>query len=119
MKCKHCGHEIEKEDYIKIICKKLKKEIRIYKWENKKFKDFPMPKGFKWTEVFDFIYLYDNNLIELEEYPVEYFMNKLSKKNKSGLSRLVLNWVLDLFSFWDYLANSYSSGRVVISREIK
>ena len=122
MKCKECGHEIETEDYIKVICKKLKKEFRIYKWEDKKFKDFPMPKGFNWAEIFDFVYLYDNDLIELEKYPVYYYLNKISKKNnKSGLSRLCLDRVLnlDLGSSWYGLAYSDSGGRVVISRELK
>jgi len=113
MKCKECGHEIETEDYIKVICKKLKKEFRIYKWEDKKFKDFPMPKGFNWAEIFDFVYLYDNDLIELEKYPVYYYLNKISKKNnKSGLSRLYLDRDLNL-------GYSNSDGRVVISRELK
>ena len=117
MKCPHCKKEIKTEDYIKIICKKLKKEFRIYKWENKKFKEFPMPKGFNWAQMFDFIYLYDNDLIELEKYPVYYFMNKISKKN--GLSGLYLDGDLNLDSIWGGLADSGSGGRVIISKKLK
>jgi len=119
MKCKECGHEIETEDYIKVICEKLNKEFRIYKWENKKFKDFPIPKGFNWASVFDFIYLYDNDLIELEKYPIYYYMNKISKKNRSGLSGLYLGGGLCLGSLWGGLADSGSGGRVIISKKLK
>ena len=105
-----------------IKCKKLKKEFRIYKWEDKQFKDFKMPKGFDWAEHKDFIYLYDNDLIELEKYPVFYHTKNQSKKNiKNGwsLSRLCLYWDLDLGSGGGDLADSIASGRVVISRKIE
>ena len=119
MKCEKCGHESKEiEDYEKIVCKKLKKEFRIYKWEDKKFSDFPMPIGFDWAEVFDFVYLYDNDLIKLEKFPVDYFTNKISKKNKPVLSRLYLSRNLVLVSNWDNLADSGSNGRVVVSKEL-
>ena len=119
MKCKECGHEIE-TDYIKIICKELKKEFRIYKWENKPLKDFKFPKGFKWAKHSDVIYLYDNDLIELKQYPVYYFTDAMSKKNKNkwSVSRLCLGGGLDLGSYDEYLAVSNPYGRVVCEREL-
>jgi len=111
--------EIDKP--IIIICKELKKEFRIYKWENKPFKYFPMPKKFDWCEYSDFIYLYDNDLIELEIYPVYYFTKNQSKKNiKNGwnLSRLYLGRDSYLVSSYDSLASSSSYGRVCICRKL-
>ena len=111
----------EKDKPIIIICKELKKEFRIYKWD-KIFKDFPMPKDFNWCEYQDFIYLYDTDLIILEKYPICYYCKNISKKNiknKWQLSGLCLGRSLDLGSNNDYLDNSDSNGREVISRSLK
>jgi len=110
--------EQENKDFIEIKVKKLNKIIRIYKWEDKVFKDFIMPKDFNWCEVNDFIYLYDNDLIKLEKYPIYYFCKYINNKHKDKLSRLYLDGGLDLDSDWDDLASSYSGGRVVVSKEI-
>jgi len=102
-----------------IKCKKLNKVFRICKWENKKIKDFPMPKGFELAEFYDFNYLYDKELFEVENYPVEYFVKNWSKKNIEngwGACRLGCdrdgNWVAS----WYRLDYSNVGGRVVISK---
>ena len=109
----------ENKEYIEIKCKKLNKTFRIYKWENKKIKDFPMPKGFELAEFNDFNYLYDNNLFEVENYPIEYFVKNWSKKNiKNGWGACGLGRYWD--GYWDAgwvgLVSSYAVGRVVISK---
>jgi len=109
--------ELEDKDFIEIKCKKLNKTFRIYKWENKPFKDFPMPKGFNWAKYSDFVYLYDNDLIELEKYLVEYYVENYSKKNiKNGydLSRLFVYGDGGLYSEVVVLADSGDYSRVVV-----
>ena len=119
MKCPHCNKEIE-TDYISIICKELKKEFRIYKWEDKPLENFKFPEGFKWAKHSDVIYLYDNDLLKLEQYPVCYFTDAMSKKNKKnwGVSWLCLYRYLDLYSSNGNLADSDPNSRVVCEREL-
>lgn len=98
-------------------------EIRIYKWINKSFNDFQMPRGFEWCKATLFIDAINNNKIKLEKYPIEYFFRNVFEKNiKEGyqISRLCLlggswPWVR-LGTAW---ALSSSAGRVVVSRKIK
>ena len=111
--------KINNKEFISI--KSNKREFRIYKWENKILKDFPIPKGFEFAEERDFIDLYDNDLIELEQYPIVYFTKNRSQKNiKKGwiFSGLYLNWLLDLGSVGG-LGVSYSDGRVVVVSKLK
>lgn len=121
MKCPHCNKETE-EDYQTIISKELKIEFRIYKWESKPIKDFKIPKDFSFTKHSDFVYLHDNDLFELEKYPVEYFVENYSKKNVRDsweISGLCLYGYSGLNSRDECLAGSDDYGRVVISREIE
>jgi len=69
------------------------KEIRVYKWEDKRYGDFPMPKGFDWCECQDFIDLINDKKIELEKHPIYYFTKNIFKLNLGDypLSRLYLN----------------------------
>jgi hypothetical protein len=109
--CPYCKKKIQ--DYQEIG------NFRIYKWD-KPVKDFPMPKGFRLAEEREFIDLYDNDKIELENYPVMYFTKNRSKKNiKEGyqLSGLCLVRNLGTVSSYDDLANSYDNGRVVVVRK--
>ena len=98
------------------------KEFRIYKWEFKPFRDFKIPKGFELTEHKDFMELFDNKLID---YPKEgwevYFVKHYSKrKQKEGyISGLCLYRNSGLVSWYEDLADSNISGRVVVSRRIK
>ena len=119
MKCKHCGAEIE-DNFQKIVCKKLKKEFRIYKWEDKPLKDFIMPDEFDFAEFNDFIYLHDNKLIKLEVWK-DYFVKHFSKvqQAKGWFSRVDLNPDGNLGSYWGNLAYSGGYGRVVICRSLK
>lgn len=62
----------------------------------------------------------DTNFNETDEngMPIPYSNgNRISYTNDSGLSRLYLGRDLDLGSFWDVLANSYSAGRVVVIKK--
>ena len=106
------------KEYIEIKCKELNKTFRIYKWE-KKIKNFPMPKGFELAEFNDFNYLYDNELFEVENYPVEYFVRNWSKKNIKngwGVCRLYRYRGGYWDARWDWLDYSNVGGRVVISK---
>jgi len=110
----------EKEkDFQKVIYNK--KEFRIYKWD-KPIKDFPMPEGFSMSEHSEFVELYDEGKIELEQYPVEYFVkhySKIQQKKEWCVSRLYLNGDLGLYSRYEDLAGSDDYGRVVVVRSIK
>lgn len=111
--------EEENKDFRKIIYKN--KEFRIYKWENKVLKDFPMPKGFDWCEFNDFIELYDKEKINMEvwkDYFVKHY-SKLQQKEEYYLARVCLYRDLGLGSSSEYLGYSSADGRVVISRSLK
>ena len=102
----------QEKDFIEV------KDFRIYKWA-KPIKDFPMPKGFQMAEFQEFVDLYDNDLIELEKYPVKYFLKHYSKKQQKKewcLSGLYLGRNLVLGSDNDDLAYSSVNGRVVVHR---
>ena len=107
--------EIEKQ----IECLKQKdfievKNFRIYKW-SKPVKDFVFLKGFRLAEEKEFIALYDSGF-KIENYPVVYFTKNRSKLNiKKGwsLSGLCLDRDLNLYSYYDDLADSDDDGRVV------
>ena len=117
--CPHCNQEIlvnqtSKKDFISIDNDKF----RIYKWD-KPVKDFPIPEGYELAEERDFIDLYDNDKVELEQYPVIYFTKNRSKKNIKngwGLSRLFLDRNLYLNSPSGDLAVSVDDVRVVLVR---
>jgi len=119
MKCPHCNKEIETE------CQTFKlddKEIRIYKWEGKQFKDFKMPKGFKWCEYFDFVKLINEEKIKLEEHPFCYYCKSqfnINFKRGYNLSWVYFNRDGGVYSYYDDLRNSNDYGRVVISKTIK
>jgi len=116
MKCPYCKKEIETE-YQEIKYKG--KTYRIYKWESKPFKDFSIPKGFNWCPYIDFLELINKKIIELEEYPVEYFTEQQFELNKEKypLSRFYLNWYSYLNSDNRYLDNSNGYGRVVLKKK--
>ena len=107
--------ELKNQDYQEI--KYNGKIFRIYKWENKEFKDFPIPKGFHWCEYFDFIELINEEEIKLEEYPIFYYTKNQFKNNiKKGweLSRVYFDGDGNVYSDdvdWQY---SDDDGRVVV-----
>lgn len=110
MKCKTCGHELE--DY-KII-KEGKKEFRIYKWEDKPFNEFKIPKGFRICEFQEVNKLIEDKLIKYSGDWEVFFTKHFNKMyQKKGISRLYLVENV-LYSINDYLTNSNFDGRVVV-----
>ena len=74
-----------------------------------------MPKGFELAEFNDFNYLYDNELFEVENYPVEYFVRNWSKKNIKkgwGACRLYRSRYGYWNANWNGLDYSNADGRV-------
>ena len=114
MKCPHCKKDIEREDYQTINYNK--KEFRIYKWEDKKFKDFPMPKGYTWAEYFDVVELVNKEKLEFTKpYEETYICKNQFKQNKKYcLSGLCLGDGLGLGSSGSGLGSLSGSGRVVL-----
>ena len=109
----------KEQDFQKVIYNK--KEFRIYKW-NKPIKDFPIPKGFTMSEHSEFVELYDEGKIELEKYPVEYFLKHYSKKQQKRewcVSGVYLLSYGDLYAWNGDFADSDDNGRVVVVRSIK
>ena len=97
-----------------------KKTFRIVKWENKPMKDFKYPKGWVLAEHSEFIELFDNKLINYPKEEWRYYWTKhfsKRKQNEKLLSRSYLDGNLYLNSYNDYLADSYSDGRVVLRKE--
>jgi len=94
------------------------KEYRIYKWENKAFKDFVCPKGFEWADFKEFSDLINETKFEWEKYSVFYYSTNLIKNNHWELARAFLNNDGDWYSFSNRLADSNDYGRVVV-RSIK
>ena len=93
-------------------------EYRIYKWENKLFKDFVCPEGFRWVDFKEFSDLVNNTEFEWEKYPVWYYSTNLFKNNYWELARAFLNSDGIWYSNNDRLADSNGYGRVVV-RSIK
>ena len=58
-------------------------EIKIIKWENKKFGEFNMPKGYDWASFHKFCKLVNENKIKVK--PYQYFACKHPIKNKHPL----------------------------------
>ena len=111
MKCEKCGHEID-ENFQKIVYEG--KNYRIYKWENKPFKDFVCPEGFRWADYKEFSELVNNTKFEWEKYPVYYYSTNLIKNNYWALARAYLDDDGDWFSDDSQLAGSNDCGRVVV-----
>ena len=95
------------------------KEFMVCKWEAKPFKDFPMPKGFDIADYKDVIDLVnDDKLIFSKPYAEIYICKNPFKRNKIyGLSRLYLDVVLNLYSYYSGFDYSDSNGRVVICKK--
>ena len=113
--------EIEEQEKVKVYQEiKYKREIyRIYNWENKQFKDFPMPEDFEWCPYFDFVELINNKVFDMQQYPICYYCKNQCINNKEWvLARLCLGRSLGVYSNNDDLADSDSDGRVVV-RKVK
>jgi hypothetical protein len=91
------------------------KEIRIYKWENKPIKDFPIPKGFRIIEFNEFNELIEKKIIKLEVW-ISYFVKHWNKqmREKGFMSGVYLSSSGYLFSDSYFIDYSYVSGWVVI-----
>ena len=105
----------EEEDYNEV--KHKGKTFRIYKWENKPFKDLlsNLPKGFRLAEFQEFNKLIESGF-ELEvwkEYITKHF-NKLQENKEYCLSRVCLDSYGGLCCDDDILAGSDDDGRVVL-----
>lgn len=93
------------------------KEYRIYKWENKPFNEFKIPKGFRLCKFQEFIELFDNKLINYPKISWDsYFLEHYSKRKKEEgyIMRAYLYWVSYLDSGDSVLDDSSDSGRVVV-----
>jgi len=96
------------------------KEIRIYEW-TKRLGDFPIPKGFDWCKYFDFVDVINKDKVELERFPVEYFVKNQFKENIKkwwNLSRVCLTRSGFPNSYGDDFEFSCGNGRVVVSKEL-
>jgi hypothetical protein len=89
------------------------KKYRIYKWENKPFKDFVCPQGYRWINGLELIELINESNFDFEKYPVYYFSKKLFKNGYGDLFWACLGRCGD----WDCSVNglgiSNGGGRVV------
>lgn len=91
------------------------KEIRIYKWENKPFKDFPIPEGFEIIDFNTFNKLIEKEIIKLEVWKY-YFIKHWNKqmREKGFMSRVFLYSDGYLCSYYDAIGYSDDSGRMVV-----
>lgn len=103
-----------KENQIEIKFKK--KTFKICKW-TKQIKDFPIPKGFRIAEHYEFIELIDSKKFKVLECPNEYFTNNYSKLNQERgfeFSRVYMFGSSSVDSGDEYLRGSGGNGRVVV-----
>ena len=97
-----------------------KKVFKIYKWENKRIRDFKIPKGWDFAKYQDVIDLFDNKIID---YPKEgfreYFCKHYSKRKQKEklMSGFFLGRYSNLNSNDRNLENSDDYGRVVIVKK--
>lgn len=91
------------------------KNIKIIKWEKKKFGDFPMPKGYDFANFQDFCNLINNKKIKTVDY--EYFITKNPLTNKSyPLFGTCSSGGGGWNAGYDVLSSSGRYGRVVIKK---
>ena len=89
---------------------------KIIKWENKPFKDFKMPEGYRLAEFDEFCKLINSKKIKPKKW--ELFITKNPLKNKVyPLFRAYLNNVGGWCAYDDNLSFSNDLGRVVIIKE--
>ena len=89
---------------------------KIIKWEDKPFKDFKMPEGYRLAEFFEFCELINSEKIKPERW--ELFITKNPLKNKVYLLfRAYLNFHGDWCAYDGDLSFSDGYGRVVIIKE--
>ena len=95
-------------------------EFRIYKWENKKFTNFKIPKGYSWAKYFDVVELVNEDKLEFTKPWAEVYVckNQFKRNKKYFLSRWYLDGGSCLNSGYDYLGNSYDLGRVVLIKKL-
>jgi len=92
------------------------KEYRIYEWENKPFKDFPIPKGYRWATGIELVELINESNYNFEKIK-SYYAAKLFEKSYWDLFGAYLDgdgWL----AVDGYLPGSDDCGRVVL-REVK
>jgi len=109
----------QKETQVYQEIKYKNKIFRIYVWEDKKIRDFPMPKGFDFAKFNDFIELYNNDKVELEVWKY-YYLKHFSTKQQTKdycLSGLCLGGNLSLSSSYCDLDGSSSNGGIVVEME--
>jgi len=90
-------------------------DIKIIKWENKKYGDFTIPKGYKWCNFFDFMGLVNSKEFKLVVWD-DYILENYHKLNNYSLSRVFLGSDGNLDSYYRILADSSDVGRVVIQK---
>ena len=122
MKIKNIFNEETEEDETETNFKTIKfqnKEFRIYEW-TKEIGDFNIPEGFRLAEHFEFIELFDNELINYPKEGYLYYFTKHYSKRKIEeglLSGCYLNRNSVLDSGDSDLAYSSGDGRVVLVKE--
>ena len=114
---------VKKEKELKILKLKLEsqeviyedKNIKIIKWENKKFSDFPMPKGYDFAEYQDFCNLINDKKIEPKRWEV-FVTKNLFQNKKYPLFGAFLDDGGSWCPYGDVLPNSNDDGRMVIKK---
>lgn len=92
------------------------KEYRIYKWENKSFKDFSCPEGFQWADFKEFSDLVNETKFSWEQ-NVWFYSTNLLKNNYWKLARACLYGDDSWYSVSDNLAGSSDYRRVVLKEK--
>jgi len=108
--------EAEENKNKPIIIKAYNTEFQIHIWENKPFKDFPMPKGFDFADASQVDKLVNDNLFKPEQFKWYVFKQRYKINKNYGLSGLYLNWYLSLGSYGESVADSDSDGRVILQK---
>jgi hypothetical protein len=100
------------------LIKHNKKEFRVYKWENKKFSDFPIPKGYNFAEFSDVTDMINKKkLIFTEPYKETYICKNILDNKNYLLSRVCFGRSGNVFSNGGDLQYSYDDGRVVLVKQ--
>ena len=103
----------ETQDFQELTYKK--DTYRIYRWENKEFGKFLIPKDFEFCPYFDFVELVNNKVFTMEIYK-EYVCKNAFNNPDWVLVRVYLGWYGGIVAGNDYLQGSDPSGRVVLKK---
>ena len=120
MKCKTCGHEIEKPKKLKSkVMKEIGLEVTYPIKHTETYNKIKVPKGWRLPELWELFRIaqYDLKFLKEDSFVIYYSLPTHYAKENGYISRLCVNSNGDLYSNDGGVAYSYDYVRVVFIKE--